>query len=494
MGYPFVYALEDGETPSDEVADQESAEDLIEEGTLTDETMCWNEDMDAWTEWARCKGEFGFVQEAGDEEEEYDYEYYTVLQYQTEDGQPSDEIDTADVAALIEQGEFNDESMCWTEGMDDWYPWGQCKVQFGFDADDDEADGAEAEAIEAWLQGMDDTELKEQCEMGGIELGSWDTEAMRDALREMYGQHGEAEEDEDGEITSLIYEKEDGSYSDEVPLAEAWELAEGGTITDGTLCWAEGLDDWAPWHEAKHWFFDLEDDEAEAGDADAPAEGVPGVVAVVETAETAAAREKFEAMRPYQVKNECKKRKLPSEGAKPELIEALVVFEFGGGAKAAKEMAEAAKAKADEEAQKKKDAKHAALIEAERTAKEEETNYLKKVKADEAEKKAKGKTSTAKPEDAMQELGYSRKSVQQAMRQSQGDQAKVRFSHSFCPALAPFVSFGVFDSSSVFNLAGAGAASEVQEEARCDDGGVSKTVELCIKNEELCIKKEEFCI
>jgi hypothetical protein len=100
MGYPFVYALEDGETPSDEVADHEAAEDLVEEGTLTDETMCWNEDMDGWTEWAKCKGQFGFAQErADDDEEEYDYEFYTVLQYQTEDGEPSDEM-TAELAKL----------------------------------------------------------------------------------------------------------------------------------------------------------------------------------------------------------------------------------------------------------------------------------------------------------------------------------------------------------------------------------------------------------
>ena len=69
---PFVYALED-ETPSDEVDSHEAAEELVEQGTLTDETMCWNDGMDNWTEWAKCKGQFGFVQEAAaDEEEEYD--------------------------------------------------------------------------------------------------------------------------------------------------------------------------------------------------------------------------------------------------------------------------------------------------------------------------------------------------------------------------------------------------------------------------------------
>ena len=414
---PFVYALED-ETPSDEVDSHEAAEELVEQGTLTDETMCWNDGMDGWTEWAKCKGQFGFVQEAAaDDEEEYDYEYYTVLQYQTDEGEPSDEIDTADVAALIEQGQFTDETMVWTEGMDDWYAWSQCKNQFGFDDEDGDADG-----VEEWVVGLDEAELKEQCEMAELELESWDEESMRDALRAMYGGGGE----EDDEVTELIYEKPDGSYSDETPLAEAWELAEAGTIAPGTLCWAEGLDDWAPWSEAKHWFFDLdEEEEGEGeeggGEEGAPSEGVPPVVE--ETEETKAARAGFEKMRPYQVKNECKKRRLPYDGKKEELIEALIVFDFGGGAKAAKEMAEEAKRKADEEAAAKKAEHHAKLMDAERQLKEEETAYLKKMRAEEAERQAKGKAG-ASPAEALQALGYKKKSVQLALKQAGGDQQR----------------------------------------------------------------------
>jgi hypothetical protein len=420
MGYPFVYALENGEA-SDEIMDKESAEDLIEEGTLTDSTQCWNEEMDGWTDWSECKAAFGFEPSSPRaEEEEYDYEYYTVLQYQV-DGEVSDEIDTADVHSLIEQGQFSDETLVWTEGMDDWYPWAECKVQFGFDADDEQADGG-ASHVEEWIQGLTEAELKEQCEVAELELDSYDGDSMRDALREMYGGGGGDEEEEDGEVTSLTYEKEDGSYEQDVSLADAWELAEAGTIVDGTLCWAEGLDDWAPWKEAKHLFFDLEEDEEpEAEEGDTPAEGVPPGPSVEETAETAAMREKYAAMRPYQVKSECKKRRLPYDGAKPELIEALIVFEFGGGAAAAKEMAEAAKVKADEEAAAKKEAHHRALIEAQAKEKEEETAYLKRMKAAEAEKATKGKAG-AKPEEALQDLGYSSKQVRAALKQAGGDQ------------------------------------------------------------------------
>ncbi len=416
MGYPFVYALENGQ-PSDEVEDKEAAEDLIEEGTLTDDTQCWNEDMDGWTDWSECKALFGFeASSPRAEEEEYDYEYYTVLQYQI-DGEVSEEIDSADVHGLIEQGLFSDETLVWTEGMDDWYSWGECKVQFGFDADDAEADGAEAEQVEEWLRGLTDAELKEQCETADIELESMDPDSMRDALRAMYI-HADGGDDE---IQAIVYEKADGSYSDEIPLAEAWELAEAGTIKADTLCWAEGLDDWYPWREAKHWFFDLEEDETPAAEEDAPAEGVPPGPSVEETAETAALRAKYDSMRPYQVKNECKKRRLPHEGSKPELIEALIVFEFGGGAAAAKEMAEAAKAKADAEAARKKEEHHRELIEAEKKAKEEEAAYLKRMKEQTAAKK---QTGAAKPEDALQDLGYSSKQVRQALKSSGGDQDK----------------------------------------------------------------------
>ena len=67
--------------------------------------------------------------------------------------------------------------------------------------------------------------------MSGIELESMDPDSMRDALRAMYV-HADGE---DAEVQSIIYEKADGSYSDEIPLAEAWELAEAGTITEDYL-------------------------------------------------------------------------------------------------------------------------------------------------------------------------------------------------------------------------------------------------------------------
>jgi hypothetical protein len=48
-----------------------------------------------------------------------------------------------------------------------------------------------------------------------------------------------------------------------------------------------------------------------------------------QTDESRAFRAKLQAMRPYQVKSECKKLRLDDKGDKEALIEALVTMEFG---------------------------------------------------------------------------------------------------------------------------------------------------------------------
>ena len=87
MSYPFIYALAD-DSPSDEVADQEEAQELIDAGVIDDETMVWTEGMDSWLAWLACKGTFGFAGQDADgdgvadgyEEEEYT-SFYTELMY-----------------------------------------------------------------------------------------------------------------------------------------------------------------------------------------------------------------------------------------------------------------------------------------------------------------------------------------------------------------------------------------------------------------------------
>lgn len=34
------------------------------------------------------------------------------------------------VQELLDAGEIMDETLCWTEGMDNWEPWADCKHQF----------------------------------------------------------------------------------------------------------------------------------------------------------------------------------------------------------------------------------------------------------------------------------------------------------------------------------------------------------------------------
>lgn len=206
---------------------------------------------------------------------------------------------------------------------------------------------------------MAEDDLHEQCTDSEIELEEWTVDAMRAALRELYIPAGGAGEDDEftGEVEWVIYETADGEYSDETPLSDAWELWKTKkTITEETMCWAEGFDDWVPWAKAKHELFNREQlgEEEEVVE-----EGEPGKLAIPqgfqETDESRARRAQLMALRPYQVKAECKKKRLANEGKKEELIEALIIFEFGGGAQAAKEMAAAAAAKM-EEAKKKKEA------------------------------------------------------------------------------------------------------------------------------------------
>ena len=355
--YPFVYATDEEGTPSEEVNDKDEATELLECGILSDETMIWSDDhpMDGWTEWLRCKGGFGFEGEDADgdgivdadEQEEEGADFYTELQYADEDGSPSAEIDTSDVPALIEDGTIDDETMVWTEGMDDWMAWGEVKAWFGFE-EDAAWDPAQ---VEEWLNGMNEEALTEYCQEQEMELDDWSEDAMRTTLLSMYG-GGEADdaEAEVGDVETLVYEQANGDYSDETSLSDAWELWKiQKVICDDTMVWAEGFDDWTPFGQAKYLLFgkeelgeDAEEEEVEKGEPPETAEN-----GFEETPESLAFRAKLQAMRPYQVKAECKKRRMPHEGQKEALIEALIMMEYGGGKDAANEMAAAAVVDAD---------------------------------------------------------------------------------------------------------------------------------------------------
>ena len=98
--------------------------------------------------------------------------------------------------------------------------------------------------------------------------------------------------------------------------------------------------------------------------------------------------------------------------------------EFGGGADKAKEMAAAAAARAAE-AKAKKEAEEAARRQAdEEASKRAQAEFVARCKAEEAAKAAKGKKAGQTPKQMLQELGYSRKLVDEMLRQANGDEQK----------------------------------------------------------------------
>jgi hypothetical protein len=50
--------------------------------------------------------------------------------YVTEEGEASEELDMATVAQLVEQGVIEPDTLCWTEGMDEWMPFEDCSHLF----------------------------------------------------------------------------------------------------------------------------------------------------------------------------------------------------------------------------------------------------------------------------------------------------------------------------------------------------------------------------
>ena len=55
---------------------------------------------------------------------------YTSLQYQVTDDDVSDEVDVSRVAELVAEGQITDETLVWTEGMETWTEFGECRHLF----------------------------------------------------------------------------------------------------------------------------------------------------------------------------------------------------------------------------------------------------------------------------------------------------------------------------------------------------------------------------
>jgi ankyrin repeat protein len=237
-----------------------------------------------------------------------------------ESGERSDELDIAEVRALIAAGTITDETLVWADGMDEWQPLSECRHNFaGLDQDDDAADASEAGALYSTLHyetadGPSD-EISTAQVAGLLADGSLTEETLvwiegmaewtplSEARQLFVGLSGDAPtggeaaeaETASGLLTTLYFELGPDSMSEETTVSFATMLAEEGDITAVTNVFSEGWEGWIPLGECQHMFAELCDVQLQPGpqsggeaeehqqvsaevDELAPAEGIPGMV------------------------------------------------------------------------------------------------------------------------------------------------------------------------------------------------------------------------
>ena len=55
---------------------------------------------------------------------------YDTMMYVTEEEEASEELDMATVQKLVEEGVIEADTLCWTEGMDEWTAFEDCSHLF----------------------------------------------------------------------------------------------------------------------------------------------------------------------------------------------------------------------------------------------------------------------------------------------------------------------------------------------------------------------------
>jgi hypothetical protein len=119
--------------------------------------------------------------------------------YETEDEEPSEETPMARVQELVTEGVLNGTSRVWTEGMEDW---------------------SNLSDVAIWLA------------LTGVQDGAGTNAATT--------------------TTTFIYDTDgDGTPSEEISVDQIDALIEAGTLSDATMVWSEGWDDWLSLGEAK---------------------------------------------------------------------------------------------------------------------------------------------------------------------------------------------------------------------------------------------------
>ena len=237
------------EEPSDELSlEQLSA--LVKDGTVSGETRVWTEGMEDWTTFDGASWRFGI----GDRS----------LQHEQADGEPSEELPMARFQTLIDDGSVDGGTRVWSEGMDDWVALAEVAGWLGLSG----VTGGGEDEMEAQRTVVYDTdgdgtasdhltlaELTELLEAGTItddtmvwSEGMDEWAALSECRDQLFGGGG----DSGGrQWETMMYETADDEPSDEIGMDEARRLIDAGTITDSTRVWTEGLDDWTPMSEVK---------------------------------------------------------------------------------------------------------------------------------------------------------------------------------------------------------------------------------------------------
>jgi hypothetical protein len=183
------------------------------------------------------------------------------LMYETQDEEPSDETPMARVQELVTEGALNGATRVWTDGMEDWSNLSDVAMWLALTGVEAVQDRAVADAATATFiydtdgDGTPSEEVSVDQIDALIEAGTlsettmiwsegWDDwlslgEGGREKLAGAAG-------------TTFIYDTDgDGTPSEEVSVDQIDALIEAGTLSEATMIWSEGWDDWLSLGEAK---------------------------------------------------------------------------------------------------------------------------------------------------------------------------------------------------------------------------------------------------
>lgn len=133
--------------------------ELVDQGSLHSDSLCWQEGMEGWTRWADCQHRFprphqqaaaaaatdaaatsvagaaglelGAGEPAAAASVQYTHIHFVGVDHETGEERPSDATPVAEVQQFIDLGNLTADSLVWIEGMPAWTPLGECFHLFG---------------------------------------------------------------------------------------------------------------------------------------------------------------------------------------------------------------------------------------------------------------------------------------------------------------------------------------------------------------------------